>query len=85
MNPLWIYLAIVIWFVFGTLISWQARKRLGKGVTEYFLANRRIGGVIGAFRDCFPGSFIDIAGTICTEILDSREEIRLCYPIRIIG
>jgi len=49
MNPLWIYLAIVIWFVFGTLISWQARKRLGKGVTEYFLANRRIGGVIGAF------------------------------------
>jgi len=49
MNPLWIYLAIVIWFAFGLLISWQARKRLGKGITEYFLANRRIGGVIGAF------------------------------------
>jgi len=49
MNPLWIYLAIVIWFAFGSLISWQARKRLGRGVTEYFLANRRIGGVIGAF------------------------------------
>ncbi len=49
MNPLWIYSAIVIWFAFGLLISWQARKRLGKGVTEYFLANRRIGGVIGAF------------------------------------
>ena len=49
MNPLWIYLAIVIWFAVGSLISWQARKRLGRGVTEYFLANRRIGGVIGAF------------------------------------
>lgn len=49
MNPLWIYSAIVIWFAFGLLISWQARKRLGKGITEYFLANRRIGGVIGAF------------------------------------
>ena len=49
MNPLWIYLAIVIWFALGSLISWQARKRLGKGVTEYFLANRRIGSVIGAF------------------------------------
>jgi SSS family solute:Na+ symporter len=49
MNPLWIYLAIVIWFALGSLISWQARKRLGRGVTEYFLANRRIGSVIGAF------------------------------------
>jgi SSS family solute:Na+ symporter len=49
MNPLWIYLAIVIWFTLGSLISWQARKRLGKGVVEYFLANRRIGSVIGAF------------------------------------
>ena len=49
MNPLWIYLAIVIWFALGSLISWHARKRLGRGVTEYFLANRRIGSVIGAF------------------------------------
>ena len=49
MNPLWIYLAIVIWFAFGLLISWQARRRLGRGIAEYFLANRRIGGVIGAF------------------------------------
>lgn len=49
MNPVWIYLAIAIWFVLGSIISWQARKRLGKGVTEYFLANRRIGSVIGAF------------------------------------
>ena len=49
MSPLWIYLAIIIWFALGTIISWQARKRLGKGITEYFLANRRIGGVIGAF------------------------------------
>ncbi len=49
MNPVWIYLAIAIWFVLGAIISWQARKRLGKGVAEYFLANRMIGSVIGAF------------------------------------
>ncbi len=49
MNPVWIYLAIAIWFVLGSIISWQARKRLGKGITEYFLANRMIGSVIGAF------------------------------------
>jgi len=49
MNPLWIYLAIIIWFTLGSIISWQARRRLGKGVTEYFLANRRIGSIIGAF------------------------------------
>jgi len=49
MSPLWIYLAIVIWFALGSIISWQARKRLGKGIAEYFLANRQIGSVIGAF------------------------------------
>ena len=49
MSPVWIYLAIAIWFVLGSIISWQARKRLGKGVAEYFLANRMIGSVIGAF------------------------------------
>ncbi|TET26504.1 MAG: sodium:solute symporter family protein [Dehalococcoidia bacterium] len=49
MSSIWIYLAIVIWFAFGALISWQARKRLGKGIAEYFLANRKIGSVIGAF------------------------------------
>ena len=49
MSPVWIYLAIAIWFAFGLIISWQARKRLGKGIVEYFLANRRIGSIIGAF------------------------------------
>lgn len=48
MSPVWMYLAVFIWFALGSLIAWQARKGLGAGMAEYFLANRRIGGVVGA-------------------------------------
>lgn len=49
MNPIWMYLAVFIWFALGSLIAWWSRKGLGEGMAEYFLANRRIGGVVGAF------------------------------------
>ncbi|MEM3736631.1 MAG: sodium:solute symporter family protein [Candidatus Bathyarchaeia archaeon] len=44
----WIYLAIIIWFVAGCIVSHLARRRMGRGVSEYFIANRKLGGFISA-------------------------------------
>ncbi len=37
-----------IWFVIGCLISYYAKKKRGKGVAEYFIANRKLGGFAAA-------------------------------------
>lgn len=39
---------ILIWFILGCVISFFARKKTGPGITEYFIANRTIGGFIAA-------------------------------------
>jgi len=41
-------LGILLWFAAGSALSWTARKKLGKGMAEYFLANRNVGGVLSA-------------------------------------
>ncbi|MCS7116149.1 MAG: sodium:solute symporter family protein [Nitrososphaerota archaeon] len=41
-DSIWIYSAIIIWFSAGCVLSHYARKRMGAGVAEYFIANRRI-------------------------------------------
>lgn len=39
---------IFLWFAAGSALSWTARKKLGKGMVEYFLANRSVGGLLSA-------------------------------------
>jgi len=45
----WIYLAVIIWFVAGCTLSFYARKRMGRGVAEYFIGNRRITAIPAVF------------------------------------
>ncbi len=46
MNPIYIGAALTIWFFIGVVIAYMARKHLGKGMPEFFLANRKLGGFI---------------------------------------
>ncbi len=46
MNPLYVFLALGLWFFLGVVIAYLARKRLGEGLPDFFLANRKLGGFI---------------------------------------
>ncbi len=46
LRPLYIYLAVAIWAFFGIGIAHLARKRMGKGIPDFFIANRKVGGFI---------------------------------------
>lgn len=48
MNSLHIYLAIALYFVLGTAVALYARRGMGPGIADFFLANRAIGGVVAA-------------------------------------
>ncbi len=48
MNITIALLGILAWFAIGCLISYYAKRRMGPGVAEYFIANRKIGGFIAA-------------------------------------
>ncbi|HDQ93478.1 MAG TPA: sodium:solute symporter family protein, partial [Synergistetes bacterium] len=48
MNSSIILAGAAVWFVAGSLLSWHARKKLGQGMSEYFLANRKLGGFVSA-------------------------------------
>ena len=39
---------IIVWFFLGCIISFLAKKKTGPGITEYFIANRSIGGFVSA-------------------------------------
>lgn len=39
---------LIVWFIFGCMISFWARKRTGPGIAEYFIASRTIGGLVAA-------------------------------------
>ncbi|MEA1964998.1 MAG: sodium:solute symporter family protein [Candidatus Aerophobetes bacterium] len=47
-HTVYTLLAVIIWIIVGTLIAVVARKGLGKGLSEYFIANRKIGGFVSA-------------------------------------
>ncbi len=47
-STAWAWLSIGIYVVLGFIIALAARKRVGGGMSEFFLANRRVGGVISA-------------------------------------
>jgi len=46
MNPTYIAIALAVWFLVGVVIAYKAREYLGKGMPEFFLANRKLGGFI---------------------------------------
>lgn len=46
MDPIYIAIALAIWFLVGVIIAYKARRYLGKGMPEFFLANRKLGGFI---------------------------------------
>jgi len=46
MNPIYIAIALAIWFLVGVVIAYKAREYLGKGMPEFFLANRKLSGFI---------------------------------------
>ncbi len=48
MRLIYIALALALWFVIGVVIAHFARKHLGKGMPEFFLANRKLSGFISA-------------------------------------
>lgn len=48
MSIIWVYLGILIYFIIGTILSIGTLKNLGKGLIEYFLANRTLGPIISS-------------------------------------
>jgi len=44
----WAWLAIGLYVVLGFVIAFAARRHVGVGMSDFFLANRRMGGVISA-------------------------------------
>lgn len=48
MSPAALYIALIIYFLMGSLIAMKARKNTGREVIDYFLANRSIGGIVAA-------------------------------------
>ena len=43
-----IYTAIALYIVVGTAVALASRRGMGRGMIEYFLANRAIGGFVAA-------------------------------------
>lgn len=48
MSAITVYAAIVLYFLFGTIVAVLARRGMGEGIAEFFLANRTIGGFVAA-------------------------------------
>ncbi len=44
----WVWFGIAIYIAVGLAIAIMARRRLGVGMSEFFLANRRVGGFVSA-------------------------------------
>ncbi len=46
MKPIFVYIAVGIWAILGFGIVYLARRRLGEGIPEFFIANRKVSGFI---------------------------------------
>ena len=44
----WLIFGILAWFLLGAMLSARARRGVGRGVVDYFLANRTVGGFVSA-------------------------------------
>ncbi|MFW6040279.1 MAG: sodium:solute symporter family protein [Thermoplasmatota archaeon] len=48
MRPIYLYLALAIWAIFGVVIANYAKRYMGIGLEDFYLANRKIGGFLSA-------------------------------------
>ncbi len=48
MNSAYIYTAVILYFILGTIVAVYARKGMGQGMVDFFLANRAVNGVVAA-------------------------------------
>ncbi len=48
MNATYIYTAIALYFIVGTAVAIYAKRDMGRGVSDFFIANRTIGGFVAA-------------------------------------
>ncbi|MFW6305595.1 MAG: sodium:solute symporter family transporter, partial [Candidatus Saliniplasma sp.] len=48
MSPYYLFLGLGVWIVFGILIANYAKRHMGIGLEDFFLANRMIGGFVSA-------------------------------------
>jgi len=48
MDATLIYLVVALYFIVATLVAIYARRGMGKGLAEFFLANRAVGGLVAA-------------------------------------
>jgi SSS family solute:Na+ symporter len=48
MNVSYILICVAVYVVLATWMAFMSRKGMGAGITEYFLANRRMGGFVAA-------------------------------------
>ncbi|MGM0652198.1 MAG: sodium:solute symporter family protein [Bacillota bacterium] len=48
MNANTIYLVLFLYFIVGSIIARQARRKLGSGINDFFLAGRTLGGIVAA-------------------------------------
>ena len=44
----WLNAGILAWFLLGAALSAKARRGMGRGVIDYFLANRTVDGFVSA-------------------------------------
>ena len=47
-TTFWVWFGIAIYIAVGLAIAMMARRQLGAGVSEFFLANRKVGGFVSA-------------------------------------
>lgn len=47
-GTVWAWLAVGLYVVLGFVIAFAARRHVGVGMSEFFLADRRVGGIISA-------------------------------------
>ncbi|SFG81859.1 solute:Na+ symporter, SSS family [Desulfotomaculum arcticum] len=48
MSSYYIYLAIGLYFALGTIVAVYARRGMGRGMADFFLANRTVNGIVAA-------------------------------------
>ncbi len=48
MSASTIYVALFLYFIVGTFIARYARRKMGRGINDFFLAGRTLGGIVAA-------------------------------------